>query len=199
MTRRVASTQSTPNRSSNDVRPLHEHRGRGRTQRPFPRLDTHDQGTRRYNIAPTEQVLAVVAAYGEPEARLLRWGLIPPWAKDLKRGAKLMNARGDGGAALAVPRADPEGVAAGAAGRGWLFRVVGAGAAARGEPRQPFYFQVDGGETFAFAALWTPAKVAGEWINSVTLLTCEASSPVGGDPRPQAGDPRRRGCAACEV
>jgi putative SOS response-associated peptidase YedK len=39
----------------------------------------------------------------------------------------------------------------------------------RGEPRQPFYFQVDGGETFAFAALWTSAKVADEWINSVTL------------------------------
>ena len=27
------------------------------------------EGTRRYNIAPTEQVLAVVAPRGEPEAR----------------------------------------------------------------------------------------------------------------------------------
>jgi putative SOS response-associated peptidase YedK len=32
----------------------------------------------------------------------------------------------------------------------------------QGEPRQPFYFKVDGGEVFAFAALWTPAKVGGE-------------------------------------
>src|SRR5262249_10462977 len=35
-----------------------------------------EQGTRRYNIAPTEEVLAIVAPRGEPEARLLRWGLV---------------------------------------------------------------------------------------------------------------------------
>ncbi len=119
-----------------------------------------------------------MAPHGEPEARLLRWGVIPPWAKDLKGGAKLINARVDGGTALAVPHIDPEGVAAGAAGRQWLFRGLAPEYQRRGEPRQPFYFQVDGGETFAFAALWTPAKVAGEWINSITLLTCEASNPV---------------------
>ncbi len=42
-------------------------------------------------------------------------------------------------------------------------------------PRQPFFFQVDGGIPFAFASLWTPAKVQGEWVVSVTLLTCDAS------------------------
>ena len=51
------------------------------------------EGTRRLNIAPTENVLAVVARHGEPEARVLRWGLIPPWAKDLKGGGKLINVR----------------------------------------------------------------------------------------------------------
>jgi putative SOS response-associated peptidase YedK len=45
----------------------------------------------------------------------------------------------------------------------------------RGEPRQPFFFQVDGGVPFAFAALWTPAKVQGEWVQSVSLLTCDSS------------------------
>ena len=45
----------------------------------------------------------------------------------------------------------------------------------RGEPRQPFFFQVDGGIPFAFASLWTPAKVDGEWIASVTLLTCDSA------------------------
>ena len=53
---------------------------------------TGTAGTRRFNIAPTEEVLAIVAPKGEPEARLLRWGLIPPWAKDLKGGAKMINA-----------------------------------------------------------------------------------------------------------
>lgn len=45
----------------------------------------------------------------------------------------------------------------------------------RGEPRQPFFFQVDGGIPFAFAALWTPAKIDDEWISSITLLTCDAA------------------------
>jgi putative SOS response-associated peptidase YedK len=45
----------------------------------------------------------------------------------------------------------------------------------RGEPRQPFHFQVDGGVPFAFAAVWTPAKVDGEWVHSVALLTCDSS------------------------
>jgi putative SOS response-associated peptidase YedK len=45
----------------------------------------------------------------------------------------------------------------------------------RGEPRQPFLFRVDGGEPFAFAALWTPAKIDGEWIESVVLLTCDSA------------------------
>ena len=38
-----------------------------------------DEGTHRYNIAPTEQVLTIVAPHGELEARTMRWGLIPPW------------------------------------------------------------------------------------------------------------------------
>jgi putative SOS response-associated peptidase YedK len=42
-------------------------------------------------------------------------------------------------------------------------------------PRQPFYFQVDGGAPFAFAALRTPARVQDEWVQSVSLLTCDAS------------------------
>ena len=75
------------------VRPLHEH---GRHQElnerfkvPFP----GEQGTHRYNVAPTEEVLAIVAPKGEPEARLLRWGLVPTWAEDLKIGNKMINAK----------------------------------------------------------------------------------------------------------
>lgn len=46
--------------------------------------------------------------------------------------------------------------------------------AARTNP-QPFLFQVDGGKPFAFAALWTPAKIAGEWLHSLVMLTCDAA------------------------
>jgi putative SOS response-associated peptidase YedK len=120
-----------------------------------------------------------VAPHGEPEVRLLRWGLIPPWAKDLKSGAKLINSRVETVAQRSpfrtlIPKASRRALQIADGYFEWLAPEH----QRRGEPRQPFYFQVDGGETFAFAALWTPAKVAGEWINSITLLTCAASNPV---------------------
>ncbi len=133
-----------------------------------------DAGTHRFNIAPTEEVLAIVAPKGEPQARLLRWGLIPTWATDVKVAHKMINAKMETvterpayrnligrGSRRALQIADGY--------YEWLKPER------RGEPRQPFLFRVDGGVPFAFAALWTPAKVAGEWIESVVLLTCDSS------------------------
>jgi putative SOS response-associated peptidase YedK len=133
-----------------------------------------EEGTHRYNIAPTEQVLAIVAPKGEPEARMLRWGLLPPWAKDLKGGGKLINARVETVAQKApfaslLPKASRRALQVADGYFEWLAPER------KGQPRQPFYFQLDGGVPFAFAALWTPTKVAGEWVESVTLLTCDAS------------------------
>jgi putative SOS response-associated peptidase YedK len=52
---------------------------------------------RRFNIAPTQMVLAVKQEPGDkPKTAILRWGLIPSWAKDKKIGASLINARSDG-------------------------------------------------------------------------------------------------------
>jgi putative SOS response-associated peptidase YedK len=135
------------------------------------------EGTRRFNIAPTENVLAVIAPHGEPEARVLRWGLVSPWAKDLRGGAKLINARVETVAAKApfrdlIGRAERRALQVADGYFEWLAPEH----QRRGEPRQPFYFQVDGGALFAFAAVWTPAKIAGEWVHSVSMLTCPAAS-----------------------
>ena len=137
---------------------------------PFP----SETGTHRYNVAPTEEVLSIVAPKGEPEARLLRWGLVPAWAEDVKVGNRMINARMETvgerpayrnligkGSRRALQIADGY--------YEWLKPER------RGAPRQPFLFRVDGGVPFAFAALWTPAKVGGEWIESVVLLTCDAA------------------------
>src|SRR3712207_1891624 len=51
-----------------------------------------DGGLERYNVAPTEQVVAVCTG---GEGRLLRWGLVPRWARDLKMGARMINARAE--------------------------------------------------------------------------------------------------------
>jgi len=47
----------------------------------------------RYNIAPTQDVLAVVAGSGGPLIEPRRWGLIPHWAKDPAIGNRMINAR----------------------------------------------------------------------------------------------------------
>ena len=133
-----------------------------------------DAGTHRYNIAPTEEVLAIVAPKGQPQARLLRWGLIPTWATDVKVAHKMINAK--------IETVTERPAYRNLIGRGsrralqiadgyyeWLKPER------RGEPRQPFLFRVDGGVPFAFAALWTPAKIGGEWIESVVLLTCDSA------------------------
>ena len=48
----------------------------------------------RYNIAPTDMVLAVVTGDGERRAAMMRWGLIPFWARDLKGERSVIDAMG---------------------------------------------------------------------------------------------------------
>ena len=59
-------------------------------------------GLGRFNVAPTQEILTVrsspdpeEAARGEREARLMRWGLVPRWAKDLKVGYRMINAKAE--------------------------------------------------------------------------------------------------------
>jgi putative SOS response-associated peptidase YedK len=137
---------------------------------PFP----GQQGTHRYNIAPTEEVLTVVAPKGEQQAELMRWGLIPSWADDPKIGNRMINARIETVTSKPayrrlVPRGERRALQIADGYYEWLKPER------KGEPRQPFLFQVDGGVPFAFAALWTPAKIEGEWVHSVTLLTCDSA------------------------
>ena len=57
-------------------------------------LDEPPELPPRFNIAPTQDVLAVVRKAGEErKLQSLRWGLVPLWAKDPKIGARLINAR----------------------------------------------------------------------------------------------------------
>ena len=142
---------------------------------PIPR----EEGTRRFNIAPTEEVLAIVARDGEREARLLRWGLIPWWSKDLKGAAKMINARVETVTSKPafrelIPHASRRALQIADGYFEWL-KPEQASARKRSAPRQPFFFQVDGGVPFAFASLWTPARIDGQHLESVTLLTCDAA------------------------
>jgi len=51
--------------------------------------------TPRLNLAPTQDALVAVQASGDVRLEAMRWGLIPPWARDKSIGAKLANARAE--------------------------------------------------------------------------------------------------------
>lgn len=58
-------------------------------------LDTVPDFAPRYNVAPGTPVLALRAGAGHPEAVMLRWGLVPGWARDPAIGSRLINARAE--------------------------------------------------------------------------------------------------------
>lgn len=130
----------------------------------------------RYNVAPTQKVPAVVRnEEGERVLRLLRWGLVPSWAKDLKVGYRMINAKAETVAekrtfAPLLRKPSHRALLVADGYFEWLAPEKPK------EPRQPMYFTVDGGELFAFPALWTRSKIDDEWIESVVLLTTEANS-----------------------
>jgi len=54
-----------------------------------------DSGFERFNIAPTQAVLAVVDNHDGRRIEELRWGLVPHWAKDLRTRFSMINARAE--------------------------------------------------------------------------------------------------------
>ena len=50
----------------------------------------------RYNVAPSQEIAVIrQPADTEPEAAMLKWGLVPFWAKDAAIGARMINARAE--------------------------------------------------------------------------------------------------------
>jgi putative SOS response-associated peptidase YedK len=48
-----------------------------------------------YNIAPGQHIAIIVNEGGKNRLATCRWGLVPTWAKDLKEGYKMINARAE--------------------------------------------------------------------------------------------------------
>jgi len=48
-----------------------------------------------YNIAPGQKIPVVTGAYNKRRLSLMRWGLIPSWAKEPSIGYKMFNARAE--------------------------------------------------------------------------------------------------------
>jgi len=126
----------------------------------------------RYNIAPT-QYIAAIRNDGEDhrELAMLRWGLVPFWAKDPSIGNRMINARAETVAEKPSYRA---------AYRHRRCLVLADGFYewhTEGGIKRPHYISAADGQPFAFAALWEnwQSKVSDESIQSTTIITTEAN------------------------
>ena len=124
----------------------------------------------RYNIAPTQPVLAVISDGKSNRIGYLRWGLIPSWAKDEKIGNKLINARAE---TLTEKPSFRESV------RKRRCLIVADGfyewAHTKGG-KQPMRIQLKDGGLFAMAGLWDRWRSpSGEWVYTCTIVTTEAN------------------------
>ncbi len=131
----------------------------------------------RYNIAPTQKVLAItnlatdVAEHGKNrQAALFHWGLIPSWAKDPKIGNRMINAR--------CETLDQKPSFRNAYKRRRCL-ILADGyyewCKLPGEThKQPVYIRMKSEEPFAFAGLWETwhPKSGTEPIRSCTIITC---------------------------
>ena len=124
----------------------------------------------RYNIAPTQDVLAI---RHPREAVLLKWGLIPSWAKDAKIAYSTINARADTVATKPAFRS---------AYKKRRCLVIADGYyewRKEGKAKLPYYYEIDGGKPFAFAGLWEwwrePGKEC-DGIETCSLITTEANT-----------------------
>jgi len=134
-----------------------------------------DRGYERYNVAPSQEVVAAVDDEEGRRMELLRWGLVPRWAKDLKVGYKMINARAE----TLEQRPAYRGLVRNAKHR-CLILADGYYEWQKPEdpkqPRRPLHFTVDGGEPFWLAGLWTTwVGPEGETVPSCTIVTCEAN------------------------
>ena len=122
----------------------------------------------RCNLAPTQNVAIIRQNPKEPvrEMSFVCWGLIPSWAKDSSVAAKMISARSE--TASAKPR----------------FRdalkcrrcLIPADAffewKRTGKAKQPYCFEINEGELFAFAGIWDRWKNAnGNAVETCSILT----------------------------
>ena len=126
----------------------------------------------RYNIAPTQNIAAIRNDQeGERELVMLRWGLVPFWAKDPSIGNRMINARAETVAEKPSYRN---------AYRHRRCIVLADGFyewLRRGDTKTPYFISLASGGPFALAGLWEnwTDKETGESLQTTTLITTDAN------------------------
>lgn len=143
-------------------------------ERAFPHYRLVTDALPRWNVAPTDDVLAV-RNDGRHEIVALHWGLVPNWAKDPSIGNRLINARAE--TLLERPAFHDALVRRRAlvlADGFYEWRHLPDGR------KLPIRYALLTGEPFAFAGLWAHRERSHEPpIDSVTIVTTRANDLVG--------------------
>lgn len=125
----------------------------------------------RYNIAPTQNVLAVrLDEHNQKEYAWFRWGLVPSWADDLKIGQRLLNARSE---TVGEKPAFRDAIRK----RRCLIAADGyyEWKGEKGQ-KQPYFIHLPQRTPFAFAGIWERwHDPEGKLIETCSILTAEAN------------------------
>jgi putative SOS response-associated peptidase YedK len=128
---------------------------------------------RRFNVCPGDDAVAVTTTRdGEPRGELLRWGLVPHWAKDTSTGFKMINARAETVAERPAYRD---------ALRTRRCLIVADGfyewqGRPRAKAKLPWHVTRADGAPFAFAGLWAIWHGEGDQVlRSCTIITTDAN------------------------
>lgn len=135
-----------------------------------------------HNVAPTKQVLSVVTRHPRDEAgtadqtstersiRVMRWGLVPNWAKDPGIGARMINARADSAGTKPAFRTSLARRRCLLPADGWYeWQVVGTG---KGKHKQPYFTTSKDGSSLALAGLWSVWRAKDAPPDEPPLITC---------------------------
>ena len=146
-------------------------------EREFNLVHTEWQFPPSFNVAPTQPVPIVRTVDGERRGALLRWGLIPFFARGVPPKYSTINARAETVRTAASYRGPWQ--------RGQRCLVVASGfyewqVQADGKTKVPFFIKCNDQEVFAFAGLWDSSRnEAGQRIESCVHLTVPANGLVG--------------------
>jgi putative SOS response-associated peptidase YedK len=141
----------------------------------FFNLDPEDvEWAARWNVAPTQEVATIRQDPREPKRKfgMMRWGMIPYWAKDVSIGAKTINAVCETAAEKPVFRESMKRRRCLLPADGFYeWKKIGP------KQKQPYNIGMADDGLFAFAGLWDRWKdPAGNVIESCTILTTESNA-----------------------
>ncbi len=130
--------------------------------------------TAHYNIAPSQMIPVVRATEQGRELALLKWGLIPSWAKDTAIGAKLINARAETLADKpAFRNAFRRRHCLVPADTFYEWKAIGG-------RKQPYSIRMTDQSLFGMAGLWEHwVNSAGERVETCTIIATNANELVG--------------------